>query len=228
VAVVILKGKDCEENIAVQQRSIIRYASAHSLTIASTEIDDMPSSEPLESRRWLKGFLRSLKPKDTVLAYCFESFTRDVGELVKIIECMMKRDIELHIVSKNVIISNQTKPLTILSMLAKQREKNLHPDTLLFQRGRPKGRMSRSKFDDERSAIVSMLSQDLCVNQIAKKLGFSRSSLKDYINTRGLKELAAARKHLPAKDTDTKELIAAQNAAPAEAKECALISTKEI
>jgi len=55
--------------------------------------------------------------------------------------------------------------------------------------GRPKGSKSRSKFDTMQPKILQMLKDGQNVSAIARELGVSRSSLKDYIESRSLKEL---------------------------------------
>jgi len=60
--------------------------------------------------------------------------------------------------------------------------------------GRPKGRMSKSKFDIYRAEIIEQLSLGSSVSKISRSLSVSRTSLKDYINSRGLKELVVAKK----------------------------------
>ncbi|MDR2342374.1 MAG: recombinase family protein [Campylobacteraceae bacterium] len=218
----LLKNKDCEENISTQQKQILKYALANDFSIQATEIDNSSSEKVLEERKWFRGFLRSLKPDDTVLVYDLWSLTNKIDELVKIFECLLRRNITLHICNKRFIISNQTPLFDVLELLAKQRELNIYPDKSAYI-GRPKGRMSRSKFDDNRAEIVSMLEENISVNHIAKVFSFSRSSLKDYINSRGLKELADIKKTLPKYDNKKINKLTAHQSGENPPKECALI-----
>jgi DNA-binding CsgD family transcriptional regulator len=57
------------------------------------------------------------------------------------------------------------------------------------QIGRPKGSRSSSKFDIYQAQIISLLREGMNVSAIARELGVSRSSLKDYIESRGIREL---------------------------------------
>ncbi|MDR1555019.1 MAG: recombinase family protein [Campylobacteraceae bacterium] len=219
----LLKNTNCEENISTQQKYILKYALTNGFNIQSIEIDNSSNEEVLEQRKWFRGFLRSLKSNDTVLTYDLCSLTCEIGELVKIFECLLRRNISLHICSKHLKISNQTPPFAILNMLAKQRELNLNPQKQ-FCKGRPKGRMSRSKFDDNRAQIVKMLEENMTVNKIAKILNLSRSSLKDYINSRALKELAKIKKTLLTSNKKTDDLDTKRYISQETAKECALIA----
>lgn len=57
------------------------------------------------------------------------------------------------------------------------------------QLGRPKGSKSSSKFDVHQREIITLLSEGMSVSAIARELKVSRSSLKDYIESRRLKDL---------------------------------------
>ena len=195
MAVVLLKNMTHEVNIIEQQQLILRYATARGIPIDSTEIETSNPSLELEERKELKGFLRSLENNETVLVYDLWTLSTKVDELVKVFECLLKRDISLHLCHQDKVVANNQSPLSILTILADQREANMNPRQQISQ-GRPKGRMSKSKFDSNRSRVIEMLEEGSSVSEIAKVLDVSRSSLKDYINSRGLKELARTKKTL--------------------------------
>jgi predicted transcriptional regulator len=69
-----------------------------------------------------------------------------------------------------------------------------------------------------------MLEKNMSINKIAQVLNLSRSSLKDYVNSRALKDLAQVKKTLPKHDNDTNALIVSQNIDLEIKKECALIT----
>jgi DNA-binding CsgD family transcriptional regulator len=73
----------------------------------------------------------------------------------------------------------------IFPLLEKQRTKPKENT----QVGRPKGSKSSSKFDVYHSEIMRLLSRKKSVSAIARELNVSRSSLKDYIESRKLKGL---------------------------------------
>jgi response regulator of citrate/malate metabolism len=58
--------------------------------------------------------------------------------------------------------------------------------------GRPKGSKSNSKFDQYISDIVLFIKEKKSVSEMARILNVSRSSLKDYIESRELKQLAVS------------------------------------
>ena len=193
--IALLKSKTDKVNITTQQETIIRWARLNGIGLDTTEIESSDNSVVLEDRSEFKGFLRSLNFKDSLLIYDLWVFSNDMGELTKILECLLKRDINIHMCSLNISIDENTTPLELLTVLAQYREKNLLKKVENSQ-GRPKGRMSKSKFDSNRVEIIDQLSSGDSVSKISRTLGVSRTSLKDYINSRGLKELVEAKKSL--------------------------------
>lgn len=195
MATVLLKNLTDRANILEQQNAIVSYARKHFISISVTEIDTSDFSKVLEDRHEFKGFLRSLNPNSNLLIYDFWVLSSNVGELVKICECLLQRNISLHVCNKKEIIESNSSALHVLSILSRERNirVKVKENTLL---GRPKGRMSQSKFDKYRSEIISYLEDGFAVSKIAEILNVRRTSLKDYINSRNLKELANTKKEL--------------------------------
>ena len=216
--IALLKSKTDKVNITTQQESIIRWSRLNGIRLDTTEIENSDNSTVLEDRNEFKGFLRSLNFKDSLLIYDLWVFSNDMGELIKILECLLKRDINVHMCSLNISIDENTTPLELLTILTQYREKNLIKKSENSQ-GRPKGRMSKSKFDSHRVEIITQLSVGDSVSKISRTLGVSRTSLKDYINSRGLKELVEAKKSLLIEKPITKKQIKTK-------EECSLIKGK--
>lgn len=190
--IALLKNVSDEANITFQQKQILKYAHHHDLHLDTTEIETSDTSLQLEKRKEFKGFLRSLSPNDHIFIFNLSTFSQKVDELVKIFECLLTRSISIHLIEANVCIHTATAPLVLLELLVKQRELNIKSDQEKLQ-GRPKGRMSKSKFDTYRPRIIELLEQELSISEIAKMLDVSRTSLKDYVNSRGLKDLVKAK-----------------------------------
>ncbi len=218
--IVLLKSKTDRVNITTQQESIIRYARLNGIRLDTTEIEGSDESSILENRSEFKGFLRSLNCNDTVLIYDLWVFSNDIGEIVKVLECLLTRDINTHICSQNLTIDGNSTPLEVLTILSNFREKIL-VKKLENSQGRPKGRMSKSKFDPYRVQIIEQLTIGHSVSKISRTLGVSRTSLKDYINSRGLKDLVEAKKVLLDKEPvkKVKQIVNIK-------KECTLIKGK--
>lgn len=190
--IVLLKNRSDNTSIIVQQKQILKYAHHHDLKIDTTEIENSDPTVDLEERKEFKGFLRSLSKDDHIIIFDLFTFSNDIEELLKIFECLLTRSISLHIVDENICINIDSKPLLLLELLTKQKELNTTLNKEKSQ-GRPKGRMSKSKFDVYRPKIIDFLENHTSISEIAKILKVSRTSLKDYVNSRGLKELVKAK-----------------------------------
>ena len=192
---VLLKAKDLKTDVIQQQKHIFRYANQNSIDIDSTEIDNSAENEKLESRNELKGFLRSLDYNDTVLIYSLSTFSNSLEEQIKIFNCLFERSITVHITSINLKVTKDIGAFEIFSVFLKESDSFFDIKKTTVQ-GRPKGRMSKSKFDIYRLEIIGYLEKRYSVLEISRILNVSRSSLKDYINSRGLKDLVETRKKL--------------------------------
>jgi DNA invertase Pin-like site-specific DNA recombinase len=219
--IVLLKSKTDKANITTQQNCIIKYANHHGISLDVTEIEGSRVSDILEERKEFKGFLRSLNENDTVLIHDLWVFSSDMGELTKIIECLLKRSINIVICTSSAVICDNSSPLEVMTILSKFREDNLIEKEKLAQ-GRPKGRMSKSKFDANRTEIVKLLEDGNSVSKISRILEVSRTSLKDYINSRGLKALVEAKRiHLK------KRVVLPSKKKTEKKEECTLIKENE-
>ncbi len=188
MVVVYLRGDSKILPTSSQHSFIIEYANRHNLTIDTIEIDNSPSLQPIDDRELLQNTLLSLKEGDTVLIYDLWVFSKNVDELVKVFDCILRHNLIVHICNQELVVGNEIPAGVLMSILCQQREKNLAEKKSLI--GRPKGSFSKSKFDKYKSQIINMIEQKLSTSQIAKKLEVSRSSLKDYINSRSLKDIA--------------------------------------
>lgn len=190
--IALLKNRSDATSMVVQQKQILKYAHHNDLKIDTTEIENSDPTLELEERKEFKGFLRSLSKNDHIMIFDLFTFSNSVEELVKVFECLLTRSISIHIADANLCISVDSKPLVLLDLLVKQRELNKKLDKEKSQ-GRPKGRMSKSKFDTYRPQVIELLEKNTSISEIAKILHVSRTSLKDYVNSRGLKELVKAK-----------------------------------
>jgi len=188
MVIAFLRGKNKLFSISSQQDFIINYAKKNNIAINMTEIDNDLTSCTLENRNDLLNLLDSLKKSDTILIYDLWVFSQKVGELAKIFDCILRHRITVHICKKNITIDSNIPAGILINLLSEQREKNLVEKKAKM--GRPKGSFSKSKFDKYKNQIVDMIQEELSVSEIAKRLEVSRSSLKDYINSRSLKEIA--------------------------------------
>ena len=191
MVIAFLRGKNKLFSTSAQQEFIIDYAKKSGIAIEMTEIDNDLSSKTLENRKTPLDLLDSLKFGDTILIYDLWVFSQKVGELAKVFDCILRHGINVHICKQEMIINSKMPSGILINLLSQQREKNLINKNSSM--GRPKGSFSKSKFDKYKSQIVTMIQEGLSVSEIAKRLEISRSSLKDYINSRSLKEIALSK-----------------------------------
>jgi len=215
--IVLLKNKNSDASITIQQKQILKYAHHHSIKIDTTEIENSNQDVELENRKEFKGFLRSIEKNDHLIIFDLVTFSSHVEELVKIFECLLTRFITIHIANVNIAIDASSKPLALLELLSKQSEMAKNTEKEKTQ-GRPKGRMSKSKFDIYRAQVLELLENHKSVSDISKILHVSRTSLKDYINSRGLKDLVKAKVSLL--KSSKKQSLNVKIRSP---KECSLI-----
>ena len=188
MVIAFLKSKTKFLSTSDQQDFIIKYAREKKIAINMTEIDDDLTSLTLEKRSTLLEMLDKLKSGDTILVYDLWVFSQKVGELAKVFDCILRHGISVHICKKEIAIDAKVPAGVLVNILSEQREKNLAVKNANM--GRPKGSFSKSKFDIYKNQILKMIQEELSVSEIAKRLDVSRSSLKDYINSRSLKDIA--------------------------------------
>jgi len=169
-----------------QQCNILSFSLAQNLQIDKEVIEYSSKNHPIEERKKFEAFMHSLEEGSTLIVDTISVLSNRAEELIKIINCMLSRKIDLYIASSKTLLNKETTVVEIFPLLNDLREAQKAKSN---QIGRPKGSRSFSKFDVYRSQIISLLKEDMNVSAIARELGVSRSSLKDYIESRGIREL---------------------------------------
>ncbi len=182
-----LRVKSKRYTIVTQEKAIQDYAVKHGYKIDEKVIEVSPITKNLEEREELIDFLHALHPKDRLFVYELNLLSFKIEEIVKILNCLFIRDVEIHVCKYDIVISKKAEAGVVISLLNEIRESNLTSQKL----GRPKGSISKSKYDVYRDEIIKYLKEGKNVTEIAKILNISRTSLRDYIESRNLKELTA-------------------------------------
>ena len=196
------------DNLVMQKNDILTFSHQKNIDITKEVVEYATKDLLIEERKDFETFLKSLSEGDyTVVVATLSVLSTRVDELVKIISCMLSHHVDLWVCSANLCINHNSGMTDVFPLLEEQRKK----PQLETQIGRPKGSKSSSKFDVYHSEIMTMLSQKQSVSAIARTLEVSRSSLKDYIESRGLKSLVAsigvAAENLEDKEVDNIVLI---------------------
>ncbi len=144
----------------------------------------------MDDRVDFKDFLQgNIKDSDVVVVYDLWCLSHKAGELVKIFTCLFKKKVSVHIAKAEIELRNDSPSFLLLGIINDAREKNLQIKSSINS-GRPKGSISRSKFDELRARIIDLLREGTNVSEMSRILEVNRSSLKDYIHSRELKEIA--------------------------------------
>jgi len=177
-------------SLVSQKQDIVAFSLYKEFNIHQEVVEHATKNLYLEERRDFEDFLKSLNnEKNIVIVSSLSILSTRVGELVKIINCMLSHNVDLWIANVKLLINKSTNIVDIFPLLEKQREKNREIESKI---GRPKGSKSNSKFDIYYNKVVTLLIDKKSVSAIARELEVSRSSLKDYIESRGIKELVAS------------------------------------
>ena len=182
-----LRVKSSRYSIALQEKSIEEFAQKCEICIDKKEIEISPDAKGLEDREEFIDFLHSLKKGDSLFIYDLSVLSVKVGEIIKVVNCLFNREIELYISKYLLHLDINSPAKVIVSLLNDIREVNIKMKK--STKGRPKGSISKSKYDKFRDQIIKMLKEGKNVSEISKILNISRSSLRDYIVSRNIKEL---------------------------------------
>jgi DNA invertase Pin-like site-specific DNA recombinase len=173
-------------NLSQQQRNILSFALTQGLQIDKEVIEYSTKNRPIEEREEFEKFLHTLTEGDVIVVEHLSILSDVVEEVVKVINCMLSHGITLFVASSGTSVRKETPLVEVFPLLNDLREAQ---KAKTGQIGRPKGSRSSSNFDVYQARIIELLKEGLSVSAIARELNVSRSSLKDYIESRGIREL---------------------------------------
>ena len=177
------------ENLVTQKSEILTFSHQKKIDVAQEVVEYATKDLPIDERKEFEKFLKSLgEGRHTVIVSSLAILSTRVDELVKVINCMLSHDADLWVCDANLLINKESRMAQVFPLLEAQRKIPRESTRI----GRPKGSKSSSKFDIYHGEIMTMLAQKQSVSAIARNLEVSRSSLKDYIESRRLKSLVAS------------------------------------
>ncbi|MGZ5208576.1 MAG: helix-turn-helix domain-containing protein [Sulfuricurvum sp.] len=174
------------ENVYEQLKLINAYNEQMDLTTDTEMIDQLSQNKRVSERSEVVRLFRSLKD-DTLLIYDTWVLSTNIEDVVQMFSCLLKNNIEIHFVRQGIVINAQSDTIVVLGLIDQLRQLVQNEDKKGI--GRPKGSKSLSKFDRQLEEIVALLKSGNSVSEIARLLKVSRSSLKDYVESRELKAL---------------------------------------
>jgi len=170
-----------------QLQHINAYATSHALVIDDEFIDQTSQSKRLNDRIQITNYFQS-REKATLIIYDVWVLTTDMEDLIQMFSCLMKNDFEIHFIKQAVVMSRSSSVMLVMGLMDQLRQ-TLQSDSKRVI-GRPKGSKSNSKFDIYINEIISYIKDEKSVSEMSRLLKVSRSSLKDYIESRELKQVA--------------------------------------
>lgn len=174
------------DGVYEQLKLINSYADQKQILIHEELVDQTSQNKRLCERHEVVRFFRTLN-NDTLIVYDTWTLSSDIEDLVQMFSCLLKNDNTIHFVKQGVIIDRKSDTMVVLGLIDQLRQ--VIQNDAKKGIGRPKGSKSSSKFDIHLDAILGLLKKGKSVSEIARVLGVSRSSLKDYIESRELKEV---------------------------------------
>ncbi len=175
------------ESAYEQLKFINLYAQQKNLSIDDEFIDQKSQNKRLEQRDEVASYFK-LGAGGTLLVYDAWVLSTNMEDAVQMFSCLLKNSYEVHFVKQSVIITKESDVMLVLGLIDQLRQ--TLQDNSKKSIGRPKGSRSSSKFDRYHNEILSHIRANKSVSEIARLLHVSRSSLKDYIESRELKSFA--------------------------------------
>jgi len=191
------------DNIYEQLKLINAYSEQMDLPIDTEMIDHLSQSKRLSERTGVVELFRSLN-NDTLLMYDAWVMSTNIEDVVQMFSCLLKNSIEIHFIKQGIKVNAQSDIMVILGLIDQLRQVVQNEEKKGI--GRPRGSKSVSKFDTHLEEIVALLKNGQSVSEIARQLNVSRSSLKDYVESRELKALLLGPIH-SSSSTDARALM---------------------
>jgi DNA invertase Pin-like site-specific DNA recombinase len=175
-----------QNSLSLQQQEILSYTLPKDIEIDKEVIEYSSINHPIEKRAEFEEFIQTLVDGDSIVVHQLVTLSSKIEEIIKLVNCMLTHNVNLYITSSKSLINRESKLVDIFPLM---RDLDIEEREKRSQKGRPKGSRSPSKFDQYRSRIITLLKDGMRVSAISRELGVSRSSLKDYIESRELKGL---------------------------------------
>ena len=170
-----------------QLKSINAYAQVSAIEVTDEYVDHTSQNNVLEHREDVVTFFRNNQNRDLLISDVWV-LSSNIQDLLQMFACLLKNEMRVHIVNAGVVIDKQSDVMLVLGLIDQLRQVLEGREKKLI--GRPKGSRSSSKFDPYLDQIIAYIRNNVSVSAMAREMEVSRSSLKDYIESRELKEVA--------------------------------------
>lgn len=190
-----------KQELNVQRLEILEYANKHNIKITDFMEVEISSRKDVKLRR-IDELIERLNNGDTLIVSELSRLGRSVGQVVNIVDELVRKHIRVIAIKESINIEPNGKKdmqttvmVSMFSLFAEMERQLISERTrqgLNAARakgvllGRPVGSWSNSKLTGKDEAIKEELRYGVAKAAIARKLGVSRSTLLNYIKTRGL------------------------------------------
>ncbi len=186
-----------------QLQMINSYAVAKEITIDDEFVDQISQNRRLSERTHVTEYFQK-RTSGTLLVYDVWVLSTDMEDLIQMLSCLFKNDFSIHFIKQSVVVSKLSSVMLVLGLIDQLRQQMQDGSKKVI--GRPKGSKSSSKFDIYINDLILYIKENRSVSEMARLLGVSRSSLKDYIESRELKQVAFG-SLLPQEPIDAEEQV---------------------
>jgi DNA invertase Pin-like site-specific DNA recombinase len=109
-------------NMSEQQRSILSFSLAQDIEIDKEVVEYSSKNHLIEDRKKFEEFMHSLEEGSSLIVDTLSVLSNHAEELIKIINCMLSRRIDLYIAHSKTLINKKTTIVEIFPLLIDLRE----------------------------------------------------------------------------------------------------------
>jgi DNA invertase Pin-like site-specific DNA recombinase len=194
-----LRVSTAKQDVQNQKLEILSYANTSKLTVDDFIAIEISSRRTMKERR-IDELLEKLEVGDTLIVSELSRLGRSLGEIIQIVDNLIKKEIRFIAVKQGMIINGrndiQTKVMITMFGLFAEIERDLLSERTKMglanarakgkTLGRPVGRLGKHKLDGKENEIRELLGYRVSKAAIARKYKVSRTCMVDFIQKRGI------------------------------------------
>ena len=192
-------SKDTQD-LKNQRLEVLEYARKHGMKVDQFVEIEISSRKDQDKRR-VTEVIDSLEANDILIVSELSRLGRSTGEVINIIDKLIEKKVKFIAIKQNWIVNGENDTTVkvmkaVLSLLAELERDLISQRTkqaLAAKKaagmilGRPKGSLGTSKLDKSRKEIEELLKDRASKSFISRRLKVSRTTLIDYIKSRGIR-----------------------------------------
>jgi DNA invertase Pin-like site-specific DNA recombinase len=195
-----LKTSKNTQEMQEQKQAILDFAQREKITL-SRFIEIFPSSQKGAKERKIDILLKQLEPGDTLIVSDISRIGWSVAEIIRVVDTLVKHGVRFVAIKEGIELNKEKQDpesqvmvylFEMLASLESQLVSQRTKEALVTAKekgkklGRPKGSFGKSKLDGREAEIKRLLALEVSKASIAKITGVSWSTLRHFIQSRGL------------------------------------------